>query len=93
MQIYKCTHIESGKCYIGQTIQSVDRCKYEHLSHSKHSKKTYHFHNALRKDGGPMKGKTCSEEHKRKVSLANKGKFKNKTWKLIDGKRVWMEAE
>ncbi len=40
-----------------------------------------------------MKGKTCSEEHKRKVSLANKGKFKNKTWKLIDGKRVWMEAE
>jgi hypothetical protein len=44
-----------------------------------------------RRDGGPMKGKTCSEEHKRKVGLANKGKMKGKTWKLIDSRRVWME--
>jgi hypothetical protein len=55
-------------------------------------------------DGGPMKGKTCSQEHKKKVGEANRGKkrtpdqvakmklvFQGKTWKLIDGKRVWME--
>jgi group I intron endonuclease len=171
MQIYKCTHIQSGKCYIGQTIQGMDRRKLEHFSHARNSPKSYHFHNALRKygedafnwevlecandldhlntleefyiqkfdsinsgynireggdnqthsaesklrmseaqktaharrrangtdggwkrkDGGPMKGKICSEEHKQKVGAANKGNFKNKTWKLVNGSRVWME--
>lgn len=41
--------------------------------------------------------KKLTEEHKRKISLASKGK-KNvacagKTWKLICGKRVWLSKE
>lgn len=35
------------------------------------------------------KGKPHSEEHKRKLSEAAKGKNKGKHWKLVDGKRVW----
>lgn len=186
MHIYKWTHKETGKTYVGQSIQDPNQRRLEHIAHSRHSEKTYHFHNAIRKygvdafdwevleyalsidelnrlevfymnkydsiengynlreggdnrlhsdeskkrmresqkkahqrrrengteggwkrkDGGPMKGKTCSEEHKRKVGLANKGKkhsektktklklaLQGKTWKTIDGKRVWMEKE
>jgi group I intron endonuclease len=38
-----------------------------------------------RRDGGPMKGKTCSETHKQKVGMANKGKKKGMTWDEIYG--------
>lgn len=34
-----------------------------------------------------LTGITRSEETKKKISLANKGR----TWKVIDGKRVWMD--
>jgi group I intron endonuclease len=51
MHIYKFTHKESGKSYIGQTVQDPNRRRLEHISDSKHSTKTYHFHNALRKYG------------------------------------------
>ena len=51
MHIYKFTHIESGRCYIGQTIQDPYRRRLEHISDSKHTTKEYHFHNALRKYG------------------------------------------
>jgi group I intron endonuclease len=51
MHIYKWTHIESGKCYIGQSIQSPNQRRLEHVNDSKYTKKTYHFHNALRKYG------------------------------------------
>jgi group I intron endonuclease len=51
MHIYKWTHIESGKCYIGQSIQSPNQRRLEHINDSKYTKKTYHFHNALRKYG------------------------------------------
>ena len=51
MIIYKCTNIKTGKCYIGQTIQNLDRRRCEHLSHSRNSSKDHHFHNALRKYG------------------------------------------
>lgn len=168
MHIYKWTHISSGKCYIGQSIQDPNRRRLEHIANSRKSKKTYHFHNALRKygienfnwevlvytnsienlnkleeyyiekynsintgynireggnnklhskeskkrmsesqktahkrrreneteggwkrrDGGPMKGKV--HPNKRGTS-ANKGKLKGKTWKLVNGNRVWME--
>jgi group I intron endonuclease len=47
MYIYKFTHIESGRSYIGQTIQDPNRRRLEHVCHSNHSPKTYHFHNAL----------------------------------------------
>ena len=38
-----------------------------------------------RRDGGPMKEKTCSEIHKQKVGMANKGKKKGMTWDEIYG--------
>jgi len=186
MYIYKFTHIDTGRSYIGQTIQNPNQRRLEHIADSRYTSREYHFHNALRKygidsfifevidqassieelnlleekyveqfdsindgfnirqaggnklhseeskqrmreaqkaahakrraegreggwtrkDGGPMKGKQCSEEHKQKVGIANKGKkrtdeqierqrqiLKNKTWKVIDGKRVWMNKE
>ena len=172
MHIYKWTHKETGKVYIGQSTQEPNRRRLEHINGARYTNKSYHFHNAIRKygveafewevldyannlehlneleekyieeyncieegynirqggnnrlhskeskqrmseaqkvaharrrangkdggwtrkDGGPMKGKVCSEEHKRKVGLANKGKLKGKTWKIVNGKRVWMEA-
>jgi hypothetical protein len=48
MHIYKFTHIETGRSYIGQTIQD---------------------HKAISK------------------------MLSNKTWKVIDGKRVWLDKE
>lgn len=51
MVIYKFTHLESGRCYIGQTMQTANQRRLEHISNSRYSNKTYHFHNALRKYG------------------------------------------
>lgn len=51
MYIYKFTHLETGRSYIGQTIQDPKQRKYEHLCNSKHTPRTYHFHNALKKYG------------------------------------------
>ena len=51
MNIYKFTHIETGRCYIGQTIQDPNRRRLEHISDSRYTTKEYHFHNALRKYG------------------------------------------
>jgi group I intron endonuclease len=51
MHIYKFTHIDSGRCYIGQTIQDPEQRRREHISDSKNNPKEYHFHNALRKYG------------------------------------------
>jgi group I intron endonuclease len=175
MHIYKFTHIESGRCYIGQTIQDPYRRRLEHISGSKHTDSTYHFHNALRKygiaaftfdviaeadsleelnrleeqyvnqfnsiengfnirqpgdnkihnpksiermresqraaharrkllgtdggwtrkDGGPMLGKKQSDTTKEKQRQAhlNATHCRNRTWKLIDGKRVWLDKE
>lgn len=35
------------------------------------------------------KGKHLSEEHKKSISKANKGKNKCKHWKIVNGKRVY----
>jgi group I intron endonuclease len=51
MHIYKFTHIDSGRVYIGQTIQDPNQRRLEHIADSKHSPKSYHFHNALKKYG------------------------------------------
>ena len=51
MHIYKFTHIESGRVYIGQTIQDPTHRKLEHISNSRYTTKEHHFHNALRKYG------------------------------------------
>jgi group I intron endonuclease len=41
--------------------------------------------------GKSMLGKHHSEESKYKSSISNLGIHKGKTWKLINGKRVWIE--
>lgn len=51
MFIYKFTHLESNRSYIGQTIQDPNRRKLEHIHQSRKSPKSYHFHNALKKYG------------------------------------------
>ena len=51
MYIYKFTHKETGRCYIGQTIQEPNRRRLEHISNSRYTPKEYHFHNAIRKYG------------------------------------------
>ena len=51
MHIYKFTHIESNRCYIGQTIQDPNQRRLEHIADSRHTTREYHFHNALRKYG------------------------------------------
>jgi group I intron endonuclease len=51
MNIYKFTHIDSGRVYIGQTVQEPNRRRLEHLSDSRYTKRTHKFHNALRKYG------------------------------------------
>ena len=175
MYIYKFTHIATDRCYIGQTIQSPNQRRLDHICDSKYTTKEYHFHNALRKygvdaftfeviaeansleelnlleekyvqefdsinngfnirqagnnklhseeskkrmsdaqkaahakrrmtggdggwkrkDGGPMKGKICSEENKQKKREAHlkAQHYTGKTWKVIDGKRVWLNKE
>ena len=54
MHIYKFTHIASGRCYIGQTIQDPNR--------------------------------------RRRLAHLESTHCRGKTWKLINGKRVWLEA-
>ena len=51
MHIYKFTHVDSGRVYIGQTIQDPNQRRLEHIADSKYTSKTYHFHNAIRKYG------------------------------------------
>ncbi len=48
-----------------------------------------------RRDGGSMKGKTTSNETKEKQRQAHlaSAHCRGKTWKMIDGKRVWIEKE
>lgn len=51
MHIYKFTHNESNRSYIGQTIQDPNQRRLEHIADSRHKPRTYHFHNALKKYG------------------------------------------
>lgn len=51
MYIYKFTHVDTSRVYIGQTIQEPNRRRLEHLSDSRHTKRSHRFHNALRKYG------------------------------------------
>ena len=51
MNIYKFTHIETSRVYIGQTTQDPNQRRLEHLSDSRYTKRTHRFHNALRKYG------------------------------------------
>lgn len=48
----------------------------------------------VRKDGGSMRGKTQSNNAKEKMRAAHLSAThcRGKTWKLVNGKRTWMEA-
>ena len=169
MYIYKITNSNSGKSYIGQTIQYPNQRSLEHIADSRHTTRLYHFHNALRKYGvdnftfeviaeassieelnsleeyyaekfdcykngynirkaGGNKlhsneskarmseaqklaharrkaegrntfkktkktsGWTWSNEQKEKLKSVDRSYCKGRTWKLIDGKRIWLEA-
>ena len=39
------------------------------------------------------RGKHRSEETKKKLSESHKGILKGKTWKIVDGKRVWSDRK
>jgi len=170
MHIYKFTHKDSRKSYVGQTTQDPNRRRLDHIANSKHSNKTYHFHNALRKYGidaftfeviaeatslvelnnleemfaeqydcykngynirkaggnklhaeeskkrmstaqkaaharrkaegtdtfiktNKTAGWTWSDKQKEKLQTIDRTYCQNKTWKLIDGKRVWLDLE
>jgi len=89
MHIYKFTHIESGKCYIGQTIQDPNQRRLEHINHARRRENGTEG-GWVRQDGGAMKGK--SHPNKGGTS-ANKGLKAGMTWKVVNGKRVWMNKE
>ena len=49
-----------------------------------------------RKISEACKGKTrkpLSEEHRAKLSESKKGVFKGRHWKLVDGKRTWIDVD
>lgn len=51
--IYLCKNILNSKCYVGQTVSTLQKRKSEHLNVAKNnnSKKRYYFHKALSKYG------------------------------------------
>jgi group I intron endonuclease len=51
MHIYKFTHIETRRVYVGQTTQNPNQRRLEHIADSRYTTREYHFHNALRKYG------------------------------------------
>ena len=51
MIIYKAINQVNGKIYIGQTIQSLEQRKREHINDSKSDKRSFYFHKALNKYG------------------------------------------
>ena len=74
--------------------------------HKLHNKGKHLSDETRRKISEANKDKKLSEEHRRKLSEAHKGKHhteewrrksgeahKGKTWKLINGKRVWLPKE
>ena len=48
--IYRITNTVNGKCYIGQTIQGLEKRWCAHRNKAKH-KSNSHLHNAIRKYG------------------------------------------
>jgi hypothetical protein len=100
MYIYKFTHIDSGKSYIGQTIQNPNTRRLEHISGSRYTPKSYHFHNALRKYGVESftftviaEATSLEELNSLEEKMNAINGTRGKTWKLVDGKRVYMEKK
>ena len=79
------TCLKIGEAHKGKKLSEETRIK---MSEAKKGKTNSEEHR--RKISEARKGKILSEETKRKLSEANKGLLKNKTWKIINGKRVWL---
>ena len=79
-----------GKNISDETKKKISESKkgVRHPMHGKH-----HSDETKRKMSESHKGKTMSEESRRKMSESKKGLLKNKTWKMINGKRVWFSKE
>ena len=63
------------------------------IKRSEHNGNTK-LHISHRRENENKKGKKLSDGHKRKIAEAHKGKSsgtKGKTWKLIDGKHVYLD--
>ena len=72
----------------GKTVTNETRRK---MSEAKKGKTNSAEHR--RKISESMKGIVRSEDTRKKMSEAKKGLLKNKTWKIINGKRVWLSKE
>ena len=72
----------------GKTVTNETRHK---MSEAKKGKTNSAEHR--RKISESMKGIVRSEDTRKKMSEAKKGLLKNKTWKIINGKRVWLSKE
>ena len=100
----KAELIEIGRYYNCPANELIFMTLTDHQAyHMKHITKERRKNMSLSAKGRP-KG-SCSDEHRNNISLACKGKtkhwkdgnpglkLKGKTWKLIDGKRVWLPKE
>ena len=100
----KAELIEDGRYYNCPANELIFMQIAEHQAyHMKHITKERRKNMSLSAKGS-CKG-PCTEEHRKKISMACKGKskhwkegnpalkFKDKTWKLINGKRVWLSKE
>ena len=104
---WNCTAKEliENECYYNRkACELIFLTPAEH--HKLHNKGKHLSDETRRKISEAKKGRRLSEEHRRKLSEANKGKHhteewrrksgeshKGMTWKLIDGKRVWLSKE
>ena len=99
-QVWDCHHMTETwwNCSAKELIENEcyynrKACELIFLTRSEHArlhKKGKKFsEDTRRKISEAKKGKHHTEEHRRKCGEAHKGK----TWKLIDGKRVWFPKE
>lgn len=61
---------------------------HSHTAETKHK-----ISAAMKGEKNPFFGKHLTEETRTKLSAAMKRKYTGMTWKVIDGKRVWLSKE
>ena len=109
--------IENFEKFLIQYCYSIDELNQQEIfwiaEYRKRGKAEYNICNGgvfgyiHKKGDGPNRGHLASDETKKKMSLARKGKnpyihtpeinkkigaaFRGKTWKVIDGKHVWLD--
>lgn len=73
--IYRAKSLDSGKCYIGQTVQKLKRRMLRHISDAFNCDSDLHFHRALRKYGKDRWEWTIVEENINEVNLNDREVF------------------